>query len=312
MIISASRRTDIPAFYTDWFMNRVRAGYCTVPNPFNRNQISYVSLAPKDLDAIVFWTRNAAPLLPHLSELDERSYRYYFQYTILDYPREIDRKNPTLKAALKTFKQLSNYVGSDRVIWRYDPILFSEKTGASYHLDKFREIAEALNGYTTRSVISIMDFYQKSRKRLRLLKEQGVDIIDVKNPNSARFQELMGNLKIAAEKNGMEIVSCAEEIDLIACGIKPGKCIDDALILKLFNLDVTRQKDPNQREACGCVVSKDIGMYDTCLFGCQYCYATQSFERAKINFEEHDPKSPSLIGWYDTSPPLKSSQPELF
>ena len=312
MIISASRRTDIPAFYPEWFMNRVRAGYCTVPNPFNRNQISYVSLAPKDLDAIVFWTRNAAPLLPHLAELDQRGYRYYFQYTILDYPREIDRKNPTLKASLKTFKQLSDYVGPDRVIWRYDPILFSKKIGANYHLEKYQKIAEALKGYTSRSVISIMDFYQKSRKRLRLLREQGVEITDVVNPSGTRFVELMENLKTISKKNGVEIVSCAEEIDLTVCGIQTGKCIDDALILKVFNLDVTQKKDPNQREACGCVVSKDIGMYDTCLFGCQYCYATQSFERAKINFEEHDPKSPSLIGWFDTPPPSKPSQPELF
>ena len=178
-------------------------------------------------------------------------------------------------------------------------------------MEKFELIAKALKGYTTRSVISILDFYRKAQKRLRLLKEEGFEIVEVTNPAGSRFNELMGNLKILASQSGMEIYSCAEELDLSTCGIQPGKCIDDALILKVFNLNVTEKKDPGQREVCGCVVSKDIGMYDTCLFGCQYCYATQSFERAKSNFEEHDPNSPSLIGWHDAAPPSNPLQPDL-
>ncbi len=311
MIISASRRTDIPAFYSQWFMNRIQAGYCTVPNPFNRKQVSYVSLEPEDVEVIVFWTRNPAPLLPYLPELDNRGYRYYFQYTILDYPKKIDQKTPPLDSAIKTFTRVSDHVGPDRVIWRYDPILFTEKTGASYHLDKFSYISEALHGYTRRSVISIMDVYKKTRKRLRNMGEQGYETMDVSNTISPRFERLMRDLKSVANDNGMEIVSCAEELDLTPYGIASGKCVDDILIQRVFNINITQKKDPNQRQVCGCVVSKDIGMYDTCLFGCQYCYATKSFDLARRQNAEHDPDSPSLVGWYDAQPPRKTSQPEL-
>lgn len=161
MIISASRRTDIPAFYAAWFMNRVRAGYCTVPNPFNRNQISYISLCPQDVDVIVFWTRNPRPLFTALDELDSQGYRYYLQFTVMDNPRIIDPKSPPVAIAIKTFKALAERVGSDRVIWRYDPIVLSAVTDPAFHLSCYTTIAKQLRGYTTRSVISVMDVYKK-------------------------------------------------------------------------------------------------------------------------------------------------------
>src|SRR5512135_950390 len=128
MIISASRRTDIPAFYSRWFMNRVRAGYCTVPNPFNANQVKRISLLPEEVDVIVFWTRNPRPLFPFLKELDVRGVRYYFQFTLLDNPRSIDPKTPPAESALQTFRALSEQVGPARVIWRYDPLVLSQIT----------------------------------------------------------------------------------------------------------------------------------------------------------------------------------------
>jgi hypothetical protein len=298
MIISASRRTDIPAFYANWFINRIRAGYCTVPNPFNPQQVSSISLKPEDVDVIVFWTRNPRPLLPHLEELDRRGYRYYFQYTLLDNPRLIEPKAPPLPASLKTFCELAGRVGPERVIWRYDPIVFSQVSGARFHQEAYERIARALAGYTQRSVISIVDIYRKAGKRLRQLAQQGVEIIDYNGQPSRRLDELMRRLVRTATENGMQVFSCAETIDLQPYGIRPGKCVDDAYIKKVFDLDVAHEKDPSQREACGCVVSRDIGMYDTCLFGCQYCYATTSFERARINYDRHDPHSPSLLGWY--------------
>ena len=132
MIVSASRRTDIPAFYAEWFMNRVRAGTCDVPNPFNPQQVARVSLQPDEVDGIVFWTRHPRPLFPHLAELDKRGYRYYFQYTLLDNPRLIDPKVPPLETSLATFRELAERVGPDRVVWRYDPIVFSNVTGRSF------------------------------------------------------------------------------------------------------------------------------------------------------------------------------------
>ncbi len=312
MIISASRRTDIPAFYSEWFMNRIRAGYCAVPNPFNRNQVSHVSLKPEDVDVIVFWTRNPKPLFSYIDELDQRGFRYYFQYTLLDYPNEIDPKSPPLTSALKSFQQLSEKVGVTRVIWRYDPIVFSQATGAQFHLNKYHQIAGALEGYTTRSVVSVVDVYAKAKKRLRELKEQGIEIIDFQGQPSPRFADLMQGIVETARQSQMEIFSCAERLDLTPYGIQPGKCVDDEYIRKTFGIQVGGKKDPAQREECGCVVSKDIGMYDTCLFGCQYCYATQSFERAKVNHETHNPLSPSLVGDYNAGPKGKESQLELF
>ena len=294
MIISASRRTDIPAFYAAWFMNRVRAGFCTVPNPFNANQISHISLRPEDVNAIVFWTRNPRPLLTALDELDARGYRYYFQYTILDNPRLLDPRTPPVTAAVETFRRLADRIGPARVIWRYDPIVLSSVTDASFHQERYAWIAEQLRGYTTRSVISIVDVYRKAARRLHALAAQGVTFPDQAPATLPGFADLLRSLVATAAQHGMEIVSCAEEIDLTGYGVQPGKCIDDDLLARVFGLQLDLRKDPGQRDACGCVVSRDIGMYDSCPFSCQYCYATSSFARAAANHAAHNPEAPSL------------------
>ena len=139
MIISASRRTDIPAFYSEWFMNRIRAGYCTMVNPYNRNQVSYVSLQPEDVDVIVFWTKNPLPLIHHLKELDDRGFRYYFQYTLTGYPVSIEPNVPGIDKEIDTFKKLSGLIGPAKVIWRYDPIK-STPTYSIFCLKRFRSI----------------------------------------------------------------------------------------------------------------------------------------------------------------------------
>ncbi len=305
MIISASRRTDIPAFYAEWFVNRIRAGYCGVPNPFNRDQVTRVSLLPEDVEVIVFWTRNPRPLFPYLQELDQLGYSYYFQYTILDHPREIDPKSPPAEAAIRAFRELAQRIGPERLIWRYDPIVFTGQTGAAFHSDAYRRIAAALQGATRRSVISIMDHYAKARSRLSRLEHQGFRLLDPQESTDS-IQQLIPALVETAGQHSMEIVSCAEELDLHPHGVRPGKCVDDEYIQQVFGIQVGSKKDPSQRKACGCVVSKDIGMYDSCLFGCQYCYATQSFELAHRRHDEHRPDSPSLVGWYE---PTQASQP---
>jgi len=298
MIISASRRTDIPAFYAEWFMNRIRAGFCAVPNPFNRAQVSRVSLLPEDVDVIIFWSRNPRPMFIWLDELDRRGYRYYFQYTVMDNPRSLDLKSPPIEAAVHTFQELALHVGADRVIWRYDPIVFSDETDPSFHQKTFKQIAETLSGSTRRSVISIMDVYAKARNRLNRLPSAGFHLTGAQQTNEAIEDLISGLVQIASDAN-MEIVSCAEEFDLGQFGVRPGKCVDDEYIRRVFGIEVTPKKDPSQRKECGCVVSKDIGMYDSCLFGCQYCYATQSFDLAHRRHDEHDPLSPSLVGWYE-------------
>jgi len=293
MIISASRRTDIPAFYAEWLINRVRAGFCTVPNPFNPGQVSRVSLRPEDVDAIVFWTRDPKPLLGRLAELDERGFRYYFQYTILANPKTLDPKTPTVEEALSTFKALADRTGPNRVVWRYDPVIITDRTPESYHLDRVASIAASLRGYTKRLVISLVDMYPHVEARFRSLGEKGRPITPARAPLTP---DGIRSLAGIAEAHALEISSCAEDPGWAEQGIRPGKCIDDQLIEKLFALRVTHQKDPHQRPACGCVVSKDIGVYDTCAFRCLYCYATRDIGAAGRNRLKHDPEAPSLIG----------------
>jgi hypothetical protein len=292
MVISASRRTDIPAFYAEWFINRIRAGYCTVPNPVNPKRISYVSLNPNDVDVIVFWTRNPKPLIKRLAELDRRGFRYYFQYTILANPRILDPKSPGTKPSIETLKSLADHIGPDRVIWRYDPIVITNKCPSYHHLEKISYIASSLRGYTKRLIISMLDTYQHTERRMRSLEKKGlrVSLLD-----GERFRCFIKSIVEIAKTNGMEIFSCAEENGLDRLGVASGKCIDDRLIEKVFKIMVTHKKDPHQRPACGCVMSKDIGMYDTCPFNCVYCYATRNFVSVKRNFLKHDPKSSSII-----------------
>ena len=292
MIISASRRTDVPAFYSAWFMKRIEAGRCQVPNPFNPQQVTTVSLKPEDVEGIVFWTRNASPLMPHLKELQLRGHRSLFLYTVMNNPRAIDPRGPGLNEALAAFKALSDRIGPERVIWRYDPLVFTNATTPDFHRQAFETIARQLQGYTRRSVMSLVTLYRKVGKRMAALREEGIKVTEC---GAEVLNELMGFMASVARDNGMALTSCAQKRDLTAYGILPGKCIDDGLMGEVFGLDVNHKKDPCQRKACRCVVSKDIGMYDTCLYGCVYCYATSNFEKAKENYRRHDPESPSLI-----------------
>jgi hypothetical protein len=182
------------------------------------------------------------------------------------------------------------------VIWRYDPIVFTKLTPPAFHRDNFQRLAESLRDRTHRSVVSIVDSYRRTESRMRDLERTAAA---AQPCDAGEFQNLMRELAGLAQANGMDIVSCAEEIDLRPFGIRPGKCVDDELIANAFGVDVLRKKDPTQRAACGCVVSRDIGMYESCLYGCQYCYATKSFDQARVNFDEHDPNAPSLLGWHE-------------
>jgi hypothetical protein len=270
MIISASRRTDIPAFFSGEFMSGIRTGFLDVPNPRYPGKSSKISLAPEDVEAIVFWTRDARPLLPHLEELDARGYFYYFQYTLLDGPDFFDPQGPRGKEAVAAFRCLAEVVGPERVVWRYDPIVLSNLTGPAYHREKFARLAGELAGATKRVVISLVDFYRSVVPRFRRLEKKGVV---VRPPAAENLEELIPGLVATAAAQGLEISSCAEEIDLDKFGVRPGKCIDAGLLSRLLGRPVRARKDPRQRKACGCAESRDIGAYGTCLRQCVYCYA---------------------------------------
>jgi DNA repair photolyase len=290
MIISASRRTDIPAFYAKWFINRIREGYVLNKNPFNANQVKKIILTPFYVDAIIFWTRNPKPLMPYLDELDEKGFNYYFQYTITGYPRNLEKNTPHPSKAIETFIELSDKIGKEKVIWRYDPIIFTKYTDFDEHIRLFNKISKALEGKTDKVVISFADPYKKITKKL-----EEVDYSDILDEKIKLYQLAKQMSKIAQLRN-MIVETCSEAIDLDYCNIKHGKCIDDTLIEKLFNINLHVNKDKNQRKECGCVQSIDIGVYNTCSHGCTYCYATYSDKTVERNKLIHNSDSPLLVG----------------
>lgn len=274
MILSVSRRTDIPNYYSEWFLNRIKDGYLYVRNPMNIHQVSKIDISPQIVDCIVFWTKNPKPMLYKLEQL--KDYKYYFQFTLTGYGKDMEPALPHKKdKMIPTFQRLSEMIGKEKVVWRYDPIVITETYSEKYHLKAFHEIASSLNGYCTRVVISFVDLYAKTKKNMK-----DIQIID---QNQRKLIDFSSKLAEIAKSNGMEIETCAELIDLSSCGIKHSSCIDKKLIEKIIGCPIKVDKDKNQREECGCVESVEIGTYNTCLNGCKYCYANYSEERVKAN-----------------------------
>jgi hypothetical protein len=293
VIISASRRTDVPAFFGRWFMNRIREGWAETAHPFNSRHIKHCSLAPHDVDVIVFWSKNPLPLAEHLGELDERGYRYYFQFTLNDYPPALEPGVPSLAARLDTFRNLADGLGPGKVLWRYDPIIVSSVTPADYHLERVDRIASVLDGYTQRLTISFLDFYGKTAARLsRLSRKTGIAFMDITAP--ARCTELLPlarGIGDIARCHGLAVFSCAEAVELAGAGIHHGACIDAVFIREAFGIQVAGGKDRGQRPLCLCTGSIDVGAYRTCRHQCAYCYATPA--GASVG-SGHDPSSPML------------------
>jgi hypothetical protein len=287
MILSASRRTDIPAFFFDWFLNRLKHGFVLVRNPFNSRQVSRISLR-ETVDCIVFWTKNPASAFRKLEELTSYDIPYYFLFTITPYGPQLERYLSPEDERMDLFRKLANTLGKERVIWRYDPILFSRTIDVDFHRRHFARIAKKLQGATNRCMISFLDLYKKCRKNLA-----GFHIIDATEELMLQTGTHIGKI---ARRYGISVQSCAEEVDLSDAGITKGKCIDDFLVSKLVGEEITLPKDSFQRRACGCVESIDIGVYNSCTHGCLYCYANYDLDIAQRNRALHDPSSPLLIG----------------
>lgn len=292
MIISASRRTDIPAFYSEWFMKRLREGYCCVRNPFNPSQIFKVNLNRESVTAFVFWTRNPQPLFKYLGELDERGYTYYFHFTITPYSPPLENLNFSKDLALDVFRRLSHRVGPHRVIWRYDPIIISNVTDISFHKKRFEKICKNLSSFTKRVMISFVTPYKKTVRNLNELKEKGI-LIDWDFPRKEEAFSLLSFFYECGAYYGIEVKSCAEKRDWSMTGVKPGACVDPYLIKELGGNPVFK-KDPGQRRQCLCAVSKDIGATNTCLNACPYCYSTMNRRVAFQRYSSHSPDLPFL------------------
>lgn len=287
MILSVSRRTDIPSFYSEWFFERLKEGYLYTCNPMNPKQISRLELTPETVDCIVFWTKNPEPMLDRLSELTP--YPYYFQFTLTSYGRDIEANLPHKKEVMiPVFQRLSEGIGSKRVIWRYDPILFTKRYTPEYHIKAFRQMAEALRGYTEKCVISFVDTYAKNKKNM-----QALGVYELPKEELEAFAMELCHI---AKENSMVMASCAEQIDLGHCGIEHNACIDKTLIEEIIGCKLKGVRDKNQRGECGCMESVDIGTYHTCGNGCVYCYANHSEAQLKDNLRKYDVHSPLLCG----------------
>jgi len=287
MIISVSRRTDIPAFYSEWFFNRLKEGFVLSVNPFNRKMLTKLSLKQEDVTCFVFWTKNPSNFIKRLDELD--GYSFYFQFTLNSYQKDLEPNVPLKKGLIKNFIELSEKIGKERVIWRYDPILINEKYTKEYHYKWFEELCKKLHDYTNKVVISFIDFYNKTKRNTKELNIQKIE--------PSEIEEVAAKLSEIARKYYLRIETCSESIDLEKYNICHGKCIDDVLIGKIIGDEkFSAEKDRFQRKECGCVNSSDIGAYNTCLHNCLYCYANFNKKTIRENNLLHDPESPLLIG----------------
>ncbi|MCD8073412.1 MAG: DUF1848 domain-containing protein [Alistipes sp.] len=280
MVISASRRTDIPAFYSKWFFNRLKAGEVYVRNPFDKRKISTVSLEKEHVDFIHFWTKNPAPMLRRLPELD--GYDYTFHFTVNGYGAHIEPLVPPLPRLVDTFAELSRHC---KVSWRYCPILIREGFGIDEHIRNFSRIASRLEGLTDRCYISLLDEYPKIKTAI---KKYGI-----RTPDNTEQESVLPRIKAIAESYGIKVYSCAGAPWFGKYGIIPGRCLDPAGVGRSGR---TYKKDPNQRPECGCVQSVDIGGYSSCPHDCIYCYANRAKGIPAGEYSRHDPFSPLITG----------------
>jgi len=321
VIVSASRSTDIPTFYAEWFIERWKKGYVKWKNPFNGVPL-YVSF--KNTRVVVFWTKNPKPMMRHLDFLQKEVKNFYFQFSLNDYDKEgLEGKVPNLESRIKTFKELSEKIGKEKVIWRFDPYILTDTIDVKELLKRTEYIGDQLKDYTKKFVFSYADIktYKKVQNNLKK------DAIPYQEFNERTMHELASGLMELNKKWNFEIGTCAEKIPLEQYGITHNKCIDDDLMIDLFSddkplmdflgvefeepnlfdlpsdgskkiLKKKKLKDKGQRELCGCIMSKDIGQYNTCPHECVYCYANTSVKIAKQNYKTHleDPFADTIIG----------------
>lgn len=304
MILSASRRTDIPAFYSEWFIHRLRERFVLVPNPYHAKQLSRLSFSPETIDCIVFWTKNAAPLLPRLDEMEKLGYEnYYFEYTLTPYGADIEKQLCPKTEAIRTFQQISDRVGPRRIDWRFDPILLGGDITETCIFERFETLARQLAPYTERCIISFIDIYRHLPPVFQALSAETTDLI-------AR------HLAQIAAAYRLPLYACGESRDYSRYGILPAACIDKEKIEKILGCTLQIRKDSGQRALCRCMESIDIGVYNTCRHGCTYCYATKN----RLTPAPPPPTAPMLTGYpagdekitEKTAVSLKTRQGSLF
>lgn len=309
VVISASRRTDIPNHFASWFLQRLKEGFVLVRNVREYHKVRRVDLTADAVACIVFWTKNFKPMLEYLPYLD--GYPYYIHYTITAYGDDVEPRVPPTGESIDCLKRIADTIGPDRIIWRYDPIFLNKTYPLGYHLELFAHMASRLKGYSKRCVFSFLDHYAHSEQRMGILQVEPLDDTTV--------HSLSSHIVTQCNTNGMEAQTCAESYDLDYLGITHGACIDAQLIERISGLALGGKRDKNQRPDCRCAPSVDIGMYNTCLNLCRYCYANHNGKLVHANYAKARSTSEFLVGGRepgdtieDISPADKKVQLSLF
>ncbi|MFQ8706533.1 MAG: DUF1848 domain-containing protein [Thomasclavelia sp.] len=281
MILQVSGRTDICALYPKWFINRLKEGYVLVRNPYNKQQVSYINIDRDVVDCIAFCTKNPSKIIPYLKTIDKLGYKYYFMVTITPYDHDIEPGLPPKLNIMKSFINLSNLIGKERVIWRYDPILLNKRYDLEFHLKMFEKMCQLLFKYTNIVIISYLDIYKNIIGKFSELNDEDINY-------------LSKHLGLIATKYNLQIQTCSEKYNLEKYGIVKGSCIDKQYVEKLLGYSLEINNNQN-RSNCSCIASIDIGAYSSCNHGCTYCYAC-NHNIVKKNMLDHNENSPMLLG----------------
>jgi hypothetical protein len=291
MLISASYKTDIPAFYSRWFMNRLRAGYCLMAHPYDRRRVFRVSLARTDVDGIVFWTKNVGPFLEGLNEVRDLGYPFVLQYTINAYPKKLEFSVTDPVRALAHVQHVATKFGPNVVVWRYDPIIFSSETPLELHTENFAWLAGRLAGMTDEVVISFAQIYEKTRRNMDWASREFQ--FSWRDPGDEEKRQLARELLRVARRHRMRLTICSQP-HLLGEGVEEAHCIDAQRFAAMIGSPI-KAALRGARKECGCYESRDIGEYDTCPHGCVYCYAVRNRKRAQQRYKAHDPQGEFLF-----------------
>jgi hypothetical protein len=298
VIISASYKTDIPAFYSRWFANRLRAGYCKMANPFNAEQRHTVSLSRRDVDGFVFWTKNLGPFLEILPGVKRLGFPFIIQYTINGYPRALESRVVDAKRSIEHMRVVAKEYGARVPIWRYDTIVFSSLTPPDFHRQNFSALAQELSGTTDEVVVSFMQLYKKTQHNMNgAASENGFTWYD---PSREEKEDLLRDLANIAAANNIRLTVCTQP-ELLIAGAGEARCVDAQRLMDIAH-DTFRAQLRGMRQGCGCFESTDIGDYDTCPHGCVYCYAVRDRKVALARFQAHDPDGEYLFPRPPASP----------
>lgn len=281
MILQVSGRTDICAMYPKWLVNRLKDGYVLVRNPYNEHLVSYLDISPDIVDCISFCSKDPQPILPYLKQIEKMGYNYFFMVTITPYDIDLEPGVRPKLEIIKSFIQLSQMIGKERIIWRYDPILLNKRYTKEFHVEMFTKMCQLLSKYTDTVIISFLDVYQNIKGLFDELSDDDIYYL-------AKY---FGKI---AKDNHLKIQTCSEKYDLNQYGITKGSCLNKDYVEKIVGYPLDIKTNPN-RENCTCLASIDIGAYSSCNHGCRYCYACNHKMVAR-NMQAHDANSPMIIG----------------